>query len=262
VNDSTADGTVDFTLAGTTAVITINREKKLNALTPEMLRALLDAVTAAARSGARAVVLRAAGTRAFCAGADIGRFADLSPLDMWRDWTVRGHQAFDAIASLPQPTVAVIHGDAFGGGLELALAADFRVVADHARLGLPETGLGTVPGWGGTQRLTTLIGPARAKLVCLARRPMSAQQAYEWGAATLVAPAAGLDDAAGDLIADLAAGSPVAVSLAKTLIDAAAAGVPARLTEPLAAALTSTTADLREGITAFREKRPTRFTGE
>jgi enoyl-CoA hydratase len=122
-------------------------------------------------------------------------------------------------------------------------------------------GLGTVPGWGGTERLTALIGPSRAKLVCLARRHMSARQAYEWGAATLVAPAAGLDDAAGDLIADLASGAPVAVTLAKALIDAAAAGVPARLTEPLAAALTSTTADLREGVAAFREKRPSRFTG-
>ena len=262
MSGGTEAGTVDLALAGETAVITIARERKLNALTPEMLRALLNVVAQAARSRARVVVLRTAGTRAFCVGADIGRFADLSPLDMWRDWTVLGHQAFGAIASLPQPTVAVVHGDAFGGGLELALAADFRVVAGHARLGLPETGLGTVPGWGGTERLTALIGPARAKLVCLARRHMTAQQAYEWGAAALVAPAADLDETAAALAADLAAGSPVAVSLAKALIDAAAAGVPARLTEPLAAAVTSTSADLREGITAFREKRPTRFTGE
>jgi enoyl-CoA hydratase len=168
---------------------------------------------------------------------------------------------FDAIASLPQPTVAIVQGDAFGGGLELALAADFRIVADHAQLGLPETGLGTVPGWGGTQRLTELIGPARAKLVCLARRHMSAAQAHNWGVASLVAPATDLDSTADGLVRDLNSGAPIAISLAKSLINAAAAGVPARLMEPLAGALTSTTADLNEGVTAFREKRASRFSG-
>jgi enoyl-CoA hydratase len=257
----TDTGTVDLAYDGTTAIITLDRERKLNALTPEMLSALFDAVTTVGRSDAHVVVLRTAGDRAFCVGADINRFADLSPVQMWREWTVLGHQAFDAIASLPQPTVAIVHGDAFGGGLELALAADFRVLADHARLGLPETGLGTVPGWGGTERLTALIGPARTKLICLARRPMSAQQAYDWGAASLITPAAALNTAAEELITDLSSGAPIAVSLAKTLINAAAAGVPARLLEPLAGALASTTADLNEGITAFREKRVSRFTG-
>jgi enoyl-CoA hydratase len=254
-------GTVDVTRSGATVVITVDREPKLNALTSELLVALLDAVTSVRRTDARSVVIRTAGNRAFCVGADIDHFAALSPLDMWRDWTALGHQVFDSIASLPQPTVAIVHGDAFGGGLELALAADFRVVADHARLGLPETGLGTVPGWGGTERLTELIGPARAKLVCLARRHMSASQAYDWGVASIVAPTAELDAAADLLAADLNSSAPIAVSLAKSLINAAAAGVPARLLEPLAGALTTTTSDLNEGVTAFREKRASRFSG-
>jgi enoyl-CoA hydratase len=254
-------GAVELALDGDTAVITVDRAPKLNALTPELLEALEAKVHVVERSDCRLMILRTGGERAFCVGADITRFAALSPVEMWRDWTRLGHRVFDSIARLPQPTISVIQGDAFGGGLELALATDFRVVADHARLGLPETGLGTIPGWGGTERLTELIGPARAKLVCLARRHMSAQQAFDWGAVSIVAPAADLERSVGGLCDDLRSGAPIALSLAKQLIDAAAAGAPARVLEPLASAVAATTNDLREGITAFHEKRSGRFKG-
>ena len=257
----TSAGTVELTHSGPVATVTIDRPAKLNALTPELLESLENAVHRLSRSTARLVVLRTGGARVFCVGADISRFAGLDAVEMWRDWTALGHRVFDAIATLPQPTVAVLQGDAYGGGLELALAADFRVVAEHARLGLPETGLGTVPGWGGTERLTELIGPARAKLVCLARRHLNARQALDWGVASVIAPIADLEDAVSGLVDDLTGGAPIAMQLAKQLIDAAAAGVPARILEPLAGALTTTTADLAEGIAAFTEKRSTSFAG-
>lgn len=241
--------------------LTVSRPAKLNALTPELLDSLESAVRDCAASDERVVVIRAAGHRAFCVGADVWRFADLDAVQMWRDWTRRGHRVFDAIAALPQPTVAVLHGDALGGGLELALAADFRIAARHARLGLPETGLGTVPGWGGTQRLTALVGAGRAKLVCLARRLLTADEAAAWGLVTLSVDADGLEAAVSALVADLGAGAPLAVRAAKQLVDAAAAGTPARVLEPFAGALTATTADFAEGVAALRERRPARFEG-
>jgi enoyl-CoA hydratase len=254
-------GTVELRENDKVATITIDRQRKLNALTPEVLDELERVVRDCATSDSRVVVLRTAGERAFCVGADVTRFAGLDAVRMWREWTARGHRVFDAIAALPQPTVAVLQGDAFGGGLELALAADFRIVADHARLGLPETGLGTVPGWGGTERLTKLIGASRTKLVCLARRALTAEDALATGLATATASAAELDKVTQALVDELSAGAPIAVRLAKQLIDAAADGAPARVLEPLAGALTATTADLAEGIAAFRDRRTSHFSG-
>ena len=106
----------------------------------------------------RAVLLTADGTRAFCVGADIAAWSALEPLDMWRSWTRLGHQAFDRLARLRQPLIAVVAGHALGGGTELAACADLRVAEPSAVFALPETGIGTVPGWSGTQRLTRRIG--------------------------------------------------------------------------------------------------------
>jgi enoyl-CoA hydratase len=259
--DETA-GTVGLTTAGAVTTLTIDRPAKLNALTPELLASMATQLRRVAQSDARVLLLRTGGGRAFCVGADLHRFAALGPLAVWRDWTRLGHEVFDLLSSLPQVTVAVVHGDAFGGGLELALATDFRVVSETARLGLPETRLGTVPGWGGTERLTAMVGASRAKLVCLANRHLSARTAFEWGLATVLAPdSGGIEEAVAGLVDDVLAAAPVATTLAKQLIDACAAGVPARLLEPLAGALTASTDDLREGIAAFRERRGPTFRG-
>jgi enoyl-CoA hydratase/carnithine racemase len=253
------EGAVRVAVEAATATIVLDRPAKLNALTPEMLDDLATAVESIRRSDARVVVIRGAGEKAFCVGADINRFAALTAVQMWREWTAAGHQVFDAIAGLRQPTVAVLHGSAFGGGLELALACDFRIVAAEARLGLPEVGLGTVPGWGGTERLTALVGRARAKEVVLARRFLDADTALAWGLATGVAPKAQLDTAVDELVTRLLGGAPVAVQLAKQLIDAAAQGAPSRVLETLAGGLSSATGDIGEGIAAFRERRAPTF---
>lgn len=254
------NGTVRVT-PGDVATITLDRPAKLNALTPEMLDALGDAVATVRGSTARVVVLRGAGEKAFCVGADINRFAPLTAVQMWRDWTATGHRVFDALAGLHQPTVAVLHGATFGGGLELALACDFRVVAAEARLGLPEVGLGTVPGWGGTERLTELVGRARAKEVVLSRRFLDGELAHAWGVANTVAARADLQATVDELVTRLLGGAPVAVAIAKQLIDAAADGAPSRILEALAGGLTSATEDLAEGIAAFQQRREPTFTG-
>jgi enoyl-CoA hydratase len=256
-----AEGVVRVTDEAGVATVLLDRPAKLNALTPEMFDALGAVLESVRRSDARVVVLRGAGEKAFCVGADINRFAPLTAVQMWRDWTATGHRVFDALAGLRQPTVAVLHGATFGGGLELALACDFRVVAAEARLGLPEVGLGTVPGWGGTERLTELVGRARAKDVVLARRTLDGELAHTWGVATRVAPRAELDSAVDELVTQLLAGAPVAVQLAKQIIDAAAEGAPSRVLEALAGGLTSATDDLKEGIAAFQQRRDATFTG-
>jgi enoyl-CoA hydratase/carnithine racemase len=241
--------------------VTLDRPAKLNALTPEMLGSLEKALALLSTTDTRVVVLRGAGEKAFCVGADINRFSVLSPLEMWQFWTARGHQVFGCLSRLRPPTVAVLHGATLGGGLELALACDFRVAAKDARLGLPEVGLGTVPGWGGTERLTEVVGRTRAKEVVLARRVLDGQTAHEWGLVNRVAGREGLEAALDELVSDLAGGAPMAVQLAKQLIDAAADGAPRGVLEPLASGLAAATNDLREGVAAFKERRSPVFHG-
>ncbi|MFE0508440.1 enoyl-CoA hydratase/isomerase family protein [Streptomyces sp. NPDC058964] len=255
------EGAVRVESDGDVVTVLLDRPAKLNALTPEMLDALEAALHSAAASDARVLVLRGAGPKAFCVGADINRFSALTPVEMWREWTARGHRVFDLLASLRQPTVALVHGVAAGGGLELALACDFRIVTKDARLGLPEVGLGTVPGWGGTERLTELVGRARAKQIVLARQQLDGPTAADWGLATACPAPEAAEEALTVLVDRLRTGSPVAVQLAKQLIDAAGDGAPSRVLEALGGGLAAATEDLAEGVRAFHERRAPHFHG-
>jgi len=260
MSDPTLVGAVSLDIDGATATITLQRERKLNALTPEMLEQLGDAIAAVRTSEARVLLVLGAGEKAFCVGADINRFADLTSVQML-GWTALGHRVFDALAALPQPSVAVLHGAAFGGGLELALACDLRVAATTTTLGVPEVGLGTVPGWGGTERLVELVGRGRAKDVILGRRTLDAHTAHAWGVVTDIADPEHLQATAAMLADRIATAAPVAVRLAKTIIDAAADGAPSRVLEHLAGAVTSSTEDLVAGIAGFRTSTVPQFTG-
>jgi enoyl-CoA hydratase len=243
---------------GRVTTVLINRPGKLNALTLDMLSALEVRLDALAVSPTRVVLLRTAGDKAFCVGPDIGAFSRLEAPEMWRRWISHGHRVFDRLARLPQPTIAVVDGLAIGGGLELALSCDFRVAAGNARFGLPEVGLGTIPGWGGTGRLTALVGASRAKGLILTGRQIDAATAFAWGLVNDVA-FLNLDEEVDQLVDQLLGAAPIAQQVAKQLVDAAAEGAPSAVLEALASGFTSYTDDFASGVAAFLEKSTPRF---
>jgi enoyl-CoA hydratase len=254
-----ADQHVQVSIMGHVATITLNRPEKLNAITLPMLTDLDAAFSAIdADADVRVVVITGADVKAFSAGADVVAWSALSPLDMWRTWTRTGGRVLDRLESLRQPTIAALNGVAFGGGLELALACDLRIAADHVKVGAPEVGIGTVPGWGMTTRLATVVGPARAKQMILTASPIDAAQAASWGVISEVVPADELAGRVDELAARISAMAPVAVQVAKQLIDA---NRPRTSLEPLGGGLTAFTDDAREGQAAFRERRPPDYGG-
>ncbi len=243
------------------AHVALDRPAKLNALTPEMLEtleAMLRRVDADA--DIRALVIGGNG-RCFSVGADVNAWSALSPQEFRTGWIGTGHRVFDAVARCRVPVIAAIHGMAFGGGLELALAADLRVAENDALLGLPEVSLGTVPGWGGTRRLAELVGRSRAKQIILAAEQVRADRAEAWGLVnTLCAPGAALATAR-DIAARIAGLAPVAVQLAKRIVDGDAGSDAAFSLELLGGIATQATDDMKEGIAAFHAKRSPHFTG-
>jgi enoyl-CoA hydratase len=246
--------TVHLERDGGVAVLRLDNPAKLNALTPSMLDALEGHLaTLDADSSLRAVILSAEGTRAFCAGADITAWADLSPDAFARDWVRGGHRILDRLARLCSPTIAAIQAPAFGGGLELSAACDIRVMASSAHLSLPETGVGIVPGWSGTQRLARLLPEPVLKEMALFGRRLTAERALALGFVAEVA-----DDplAAARAIADrLSSTSPRATEIAKYMIHAAVGEDRAALVEALGSGMAAATADRAEGVAAFRDRR-------
>jgi enoyl-CoA hydratase/carnithine racemase len=188
----------------------------MNALSRALLAELRDAARQLAADAAVKAVVVAGGEKAFAAGADISEFGDQ---DAARAIETAFREAFDAVATIPRPVIAAIGGYALGGGMELALACDLRVASENARLGQPEILLGIIPGAGGTQRLTRLVGPARAKELIWSGRQVRANEALEMGLVDRVAAPAELEVAALHWAAELAAGAVVAMGHAKRAID-------------------------------------------
>jgi len=214
--------------------------------------------------GVRAVVLYG-GERLFAAGADIKALAAMGPEEV-RGWNRALQRTFDEIARLPMPVVAAITGYALGGGLELALAADYRVAAQDAVLGQPEVQLGIMPGSGGTQRLVRLIGPARAKNLLMTGRRVGAEEALRLGLVDEVVPPGAVLDTALGYARRLASGPPAALEAIKEAVDHGAdAGLSAGLAlERSLFTGVFGTADAAHGIRSFLEHGPgkARFTGE
>ena len=257
-----ADGRVDLIVDGAIAELHLNRPAKLNAFTLSMLAELeahLGVIEAS--EVIRVVVLTSAGERAFTAGADINHFRKLSALRMWSEWIRIGHRVFDRLAGLRQPTIAAMDGNAFGGGLEIALACDLRVLAEDAVVGLTEVGIGTVPGWGGLVRLPQIIGAARAKKMVFTATPIDAATAEAWGLVTDVVPRAEVRASAFEIAELIAGRAPIAVQMSKQAIDANGGIGAALALEGLASAASSASDDFSEGVTAFRQKRPPVFPG-
>jgi 2-oxoglutaroyl-CoA hydrolase len=240
------------------ATITLDVPGKLNRV-PLPARAQLAAVfdELGADDAVRAIVVTGAGG-AFTAGGDIAAFLEASPEELSRlAWNIA------AADRCPKPVLARIEGYCLGVGLELALACDFRVCSHDAQLGLPEIGLGMIPGSGGTQRLARLVGLGRAKDVVMRRRRISATDALAWGLVSEVVAAAELDAAVDRVLADLEELSPLALAMAKRVLNHVYDGplhVGLEL-EGLAYGLLRSTHDFREGVEAFGEKRKPDFQG-
>jgi enoyl-CoA hydratase len=257
IAETAAEGRVALAVGDAVAILTLDRAAKLNALGPEMLAELERHIATIDRDNdVRVVILTGAGERAFCVGADVNAWSALEPLDMWRRWIREGHRVLQRLAHLRQPSIAAINGFAFGGGLELALAADIRIAAETASFAMPETKIGTLPGWAGTSRLPEAIGVARAKQMIFSGARIDAFTAERWGLVNEAVPGDGLMSRARELALEIAANAPVSVQLAKAAIDGDAAAL-----EALAGALAASTEDGREGIASFREKRAPRFQG-
>jgi enoyl-CoA hydratase len=247
---------------GAVAILTIDRPEKRNALNAAVRAELIAALDALRDDAAvRVLVVTGAGDRAFVAGADIGEFAERTPLEQRAVMT--GRRVFDEIAAYPKPVIAMINGFALGGGCELALACDLRVAADTAKLGQPEINLGIIPGGGGTQRLPRVVGTGQAMRLILSGEIIDVAEALRIGLVDVVHPAAELREKTLEMARAMATKSPVALQMAKSAVRAAAempmaAGL-AYETELFATCFASD--DKREGVAAFLEKRPAEFTG-
>jgi enoyl-CoA hydratase/carnithine racemase len=252
---------VDVRIDGTACVIALRREAKLNALSSALEAALDEALDGAEVRAARAIVLTG-GPRAFSAGADVGELRDLDPAAILDYYRATGG-VYERVAALPVPTIAAIAGWCLGGGLELALACDFRVAERGAVFGLPEVGIGILPSSGGTHRLVRLVGPARAKELVLLRERVSAGEAAALGLVTEVVDDGAAPERALELARRLGALPSVAVAVAKQALDAMpdASREAGLLIERLGYGLLAQTADAGEAAAAFTEKRPARFQG-
>ncbi|MFQ5426651.1 MAG: enoyl-CoA hydratase/isomerase family protein [Gaiellales bacterium] len=241
------------------ATITLDVQEKLNRVSMLARDQLAEIFRELARDeSVRVVVLAGAGERAFTAGGDIAGFLEAEP-----EALTRLHDNIAAPERCSKPVIAKLHGFAFGVGLELALACDFRVAADDLSLGLPEVTIGMMPGSGGTQRLARMIGLGRAKDIIMRGRRLDATEALDLGLVTEVVPLEELDAAADSLIEELVALSPMALTMAKRVLNRAYDGpLPLGLElEGLAYGFLRTTEDFREGVEAFVEKRQAAYRG-
>ncbi len=248
---------------GAVRLITVNRPDKLNALNAATLDALHVAFDAAATDPAvRCVVLTGAGPKAFVAGADIAEMSSLTPVQ-GRDFSLRGQRMMRRIERMPKPVIAMVNGFALGGGLELAMCCHLRIASDSAKLGQPEVNLGLIPGFGGTQRLLRLAGRAATLELCLVGTPIDATRAHALGIINRVVAPAELEAETMKLAAQLAQAAPLAL---RGMLDCINVGGECGIEEGLeyeAAqfGLMFATDDMREGTSAFLERRKPSFTG-
>lgn len=240
-------------------IIRLNRPQVLNALNRAMLAEIGTAIDhAGADASVRAVLITGSGEKAFAAGADITEFTGLSP-DTSLAMSRSGQEIFRRIERLGKPVLAAVNGFALGGGLELALACHLRLASDTAKMGLPELKLGLIPGYGGTQRLTRLVGPAKATELILTGEPVDAVTAHQIGLVNGVAPLAGLLDRSLALLALMTRQSRESLAAALTAIRIGVEGEDGFLAEARLFSDVMASANGQEGVAAFLAKRKPNF---
>ena len=252
-----------FEVRDRVAVLTFNRPKALNAMNPETLDELGQAIAkVAADDSIRVLVLTGAGDKAFVAGADITEFPKMNPLQA-RLFAESAQNLFFAFEEMPKPVIACVNGFALGGGCELAMSCDFIYASEKARFGQPEVNLGLMPGWGGTQRLARLVGRAKAKELCMTAEMIDAQQAKDLGLVAKVFPAEQLMEETMKVAASLASKSAGVLRSVKRVIDYGSQTDlrTACALEAEAFGICFASQDMVEGVSAFLEKRKPAFKG-
>jgi len=244
--------------------IILNRPQRLNAFNNVLMEELSDILDTAEKDPTvRCIVITGDGDTAFSAGADVTAFPRATPVSA-EEFSRAGQKVFSKVEEIPKPVIAAINGYALGGGLELALACDFRIAAEHAELGSPEIILGLIPGWGGTQRLVRVVGLPMAKEIVMLGTRIKADEALKRGLVNKVVHYDKLRDEVREMAKKLSAGPPIALKYAKHAINFGTqvpleAGL--RLESSLMA-LTFSTDDIKEGLEAFMSRRKAEFKGK
>lgn len=256
------DDRIRIEFNGAIATMTIARPEKLNAFDIDLLQALAAACDRLeADRRVRVAILTGEG-KAFSAGGDIKAWGGMEPAAFGHDWVRFGHRVFERLATLRMPVIAALNGHALGGGLELAAAADIRVAEKQVKIGMPETSLGMVPGWSGTQRLVARFGAQVVRRMVLGGEIFSGEEAKAEGLVDLVVESGMVMQAARDYATRVAARGPAALEVSKLMIASANGEDKGAAVEALGSILVAKTGDLKEGVAAFGEKREARFKGE
>lgn len=250
---------IELQISGAIGHLRLNRPEKLNALDAEMVEELATRCREIESNSAIRVVILSGEGKAFCAGGDIEAWASESPAKFGRHWVRDGHAAFDALARLRQPVIAVLDGHALGGGLEVAACADLRIAEKHIKLGQPETGLGIIPGWSGTQRAVRRFGAQLVRRMAVFGEVFTAEEALVLGLVDRVVDSGDGMQAAEQAALTVLQRGPRATELTKMMVNAAEGEERERVVESLAGALAAGSDELAEGLAAFREKRQADF---
>lgn len=257
-----AEKTVRVEIEAGVAVMTVARPEKLNAFDLDLLKALDAACDVVEATAAVRVAILTGEGKAFSAGGDIKAWAGMRPEEFGHQWVRFGHRVFERLATLRVPVIAALNGHALGGGLELAACADIRIAESQIRIGLPETSLGMVPGWSGTQRLVKRFGAQIVRRMVLGGEMFSAEEGRANGLVdTVVATGTALSEAKA-YATRVATRGPAALEISKLMIAVANGEDNGAGVEALGSILAAKTGDLREGVAAFSEKRPAAFKGE
>jgi enoyl-CoA hydratase len=245
------------------AFLTINRPQQLNALNKDTIAALHAALAAADTDpNVGVIILTGSGEKAFVAGADIKEFADFSIAEGGALAQTGQQTLFDFIEQLGTPVIAAVNGFALGGGLELAMAAHIRIASSNAKMGLPETSLGVIPGYGGTQRLAQLVGRGKANELIFTAGMLKAEEALQWGLVNAMVEQADLMTSCEAMAQKILNNSPMAIAAAIRCVNAGfASGVNGYHVEIEEFGKSFGTKDFKEGTTAFLEKRKPNFRG-